>query len=159
MCCFDIRPLAFLFRVLWGFFLSFFPFFLSFPDGGILGLAFGVLSAGLVALWVLFFFRHWFGVCGVVVLHIFGPEHYSSFFFYSFTTLVLQLLRLLRLSLLHYTVLHYNCFSLFVTRLVRQVGDCSRPSCYYGWGGFFLLCLAGLVAFVSGYSIGPWGLL
>lgn len=74
-------------------------------------------------------------------------------FLFLLTALVLLLLRLLRLSLLlHYTVLHYNCFS-FVTRLVRHIGDCRRLSCYYGWG-VFLLCLAGLVALFLGTRLG-----
>lgn len=87
------------------------------------------------------FFWHWFGVCGVAVLHIFGPEHYSSLLpsLSSFTTLVLQPLRLLRLSLLHYTILHYNCFSFCYT------------ACRASWRlqqAFLLLRLGGFFYFV-----------
>lgn len=94
---FDIRPFAFSFRVPWGgFFFPFSFFFLS--DGGILGLAFGVLSAGHGGIMVLFFSLSVFffgigsGACGVVGLrstvHSFGPEHY----YYSLFLLLFLLL-------------------------------------------------------------------
>lgn len=145
MCCL-IYVFVFLFRFHWGFFLFFF---------WMVGLHLEFFRSVMVALWFVFCFFVFFfsaSVRGVRRREVGGGRCMVSrtgalfvlfFHFPILTTLVLQLLRLLRISLLHYTVSHFNCFS-FCYTACKANGDCRRLSCYYGWGLFFYFVWLGL---------------